>query len=659
MQRTMSEDGRNEFSNPQISRLENMFYNPELRPLLKRGSTKTFSNLFTSLFTDLLDPGTSVARHMYSGTVVVYRVYNKPWVIENRHLYALLVFVGKYVVPTLNDAEEDVMVFAERETGQLLATNVEDDFLPSGLAKGFYTITHPLRIEEFGENVHIASVAHARLLDLAIPPSPGFETPLYPRTIPGLVALPIDAMTHLLREGAQDVYVTQSFGRGLVRIHPNVLDGQQGFPLLASEGYDGVVVPQSREATSYYGVNITRIAMTPLQLRNALEHQLIFCRVSTITDSTPWYRFVPNVWPLTPKQAFDLHPGLMVAIQPSVVPNLVQMGEVVGFGMGADGRRMLLLHMVTLDGVQAIPTAVPFEVIQYYTSRQRVWSWLYAHTEGRYAHVETKFATALPPTTEFPTVFEPTRVKDDERADYFYDLVKTEPCTRDAWIQRKGTCWAASILNVITLTPTLREVFLSKHIETGPLNPEGDAALAVQRAVACKSTDDAPFCAFAGPEMVCQLLRIKKDAGASAIAEFMALMNAAGIELGNGTIHSDPGPRFHLVHVCTVNETGYTTITVPDFDVMTHAVSGFVCFVSSETGHGIAGIRCPSSDPEYPYDVRYYMPDSYRVLEYNWLVAAVWDGTTLEKLQAELKMTFDYNSVQFWVLCDLETTIEE
>lgn len=602
---------------PDILSMETIRADPELvKGLSKRGTAKVYNhhrslaNLSSTYDSDL-------GRYIYSGLVLVNRLFND--------MYVVLVYVGLYT-----KGEKTVHVFAERETGTLFSEHPDELFFFANLFS-YYVLSYPLYAEEVAENVRLCGAAHESLMGFASP-NPGFTMPLFPITKPGLVTLSMQATMDVLQAGINDVYYLTSLETLLLKLRPNKPKDVYKEYDLTRDGYFAAVVPHSsvgRNASMLFQVS-------SIHIEYPLDAALIFCEVPLI--SAPPIEFIPTVPPAAASLLLTMEMGDIVAFQPSEVPNIAHVGAFYSFGTSTKGKRLVVLQ------INDALAMVPLKQLQQYAGENRVWTWPAPTKDG----MATKFDA---PAVQYPKSYAPTPVADLPAAKSFYNMIRYKDCTRDAWMQRESTCWAAAVLNIITLTPSLRQAFLSQPILTGPLNPEGETALTVQRAVACKSTDDAPYCAFSGPEMVCQLLRVRLNEGHNGPHQLIALMSAAGISVGNGTSTKD---RFQLVHVSTVSELGYETQQVPAFVLDVHAVSGLVYLRDSRFGHIIAGVRCPSNSPGQPYQERYLMPDSHRVLEYNWLAQAQNASLTLESLRAAFRDK-DVEYAEFWVLCDLLT----
>jgi hypothetical protein len=189
-----------------------------------------------------------------------------------------------------------------------------------------------------------------------------------------------------------------------------------------------------------------------------------------------------------------------------------------------------------------------------------------------------------------------------------------------------------------------------------PLNPAWHAAKAIQDAITCRSSPDAPFCAFTGPEMVCTLLREGLTTGAGPVLNLVRLCEAADIPLHFEWTSREPvdkRTRFNLVLTNSIENDKNTRIWEPrdrGWDIETHAAAAIMIFDNHDgASHAIAGIRCPTGDPFTP--AKYLLIDETILSSPDWL-HIVW-GRQFRMNQLETWLAYPgLRSVWLFVLFD-------
>lgn len=627
---------------PGMQWLHSVRQSPELiKKLSRRGSEKSF-NIFSALpiLIDTLD-ASQLSSYMYSGLVFLYRLA--------KFTYMPLVYVGKYLVPTASDkgdtVTQDVQVFAERHSG-LLFSEIANSTSFVANAADFYVLTHPLYVEEVLDHVWLASTSHDLLVTYATP-NPGFITPLCPITKPGLLTLPIETTIRLLGRARRKMYLAHNLAPGmLLKLSTYIPEDVYKAYDLARDGYFGTIVPENAvEHADLHDLllQFSSVLIDPDELRGDMESGSIWFEIPPIESAThEMGGRLGTKTIVSADQVSKVDIGATIAFQPFKDPSIVHVVTFYGLGSAYGGEQFAVLSAD--DSLYSMPLSK----LERYAGKNRVWTY---STEG----VSTKFAAKVrKPELQYPRQYLPTPVEESSPAQSFHRMIKNKECVRDAWMQREGTCWAAALLNVITLTPSLRDVFLSQFILTGPLNPAGQTALTVQRAVACKSTEDAPFCAFSGPEMVCQQLRVRLNQGHNGAEQFKELMSAADIDIGDGY---DLRQRFHLVKVSVIDPVGYKkrfgAASTPGFVLDVHAVAAIIFYRGYHQGHVLAGIRCPNNTPGQQES--YFIPDYSRLLEFNWLEECQNDRLTIDYVRYSLGADESTRWVEFDVLCDLRS----
>ncbi len=568
-------------------------------------------------------------RRMFSGLQLVYRVPTQKW-------FARLVYIGRY-----QDAGgADVDAFVEQETGRVFSKGAERD--------NFYISPFPQYVSELESNVALAEHA-SKLAPLVSMAGDGFVSPFIPNDDLAvfLVALPTALTVHQLHRGTQTLYMPHGDGKTWIAFTP--VEDSEGHALET----DGVLA----QFEPLYGGYTQQplLLIPPSNLARLLEDGKVYTGVNAFNTrtATSTQALPPGSPRVLCADVGSLAPGTSILLQlnaadaADAADAAVYECSFVAVGHDAvTGADVLVVHVAsaatdTLHGVHCsavhgivVASEVAAAVSTRFASRKFGGDW------------SAKYPTAYAPTALAPKYL-------DEKTAAFHDLVKMRDCTRNAWKQRESTCWANAILNVITLTPTLRDAFVAAAIGDFLWDPVTRAARAIQDAIKCTSTKDAPFCAFAGPEMVCKLLRNSLIKGGHTEQQFIGLCNAAHIPLGDG-VHGLEH-RFQLVHVCTLTPRANTPVTRVPWDMEAHAAAAIVSrFDADGGGHAMAGVRCPTDYPPQPAD--YILVDgTHTHWEFNWLNAIEGKVFSMWNLSSALGHP-RVEQVLIRVLFDLHTT---
>jgi hypothetical protein len=554
---------------------------------------------------------------LFSGKTVVYSPKTAKWLVS-------LIFVGVF---------EDMYMLLERNSRALFALQTADaheHFLWGELT--------PLLLSEVGTTIEIARQA-ALTPPLATMDGPGFVSPLFDESAAKtFVSLPKPLLAHLLRtEDNRTFYIPQGKEGLFIGFQPSYVPSGRD---LARDGLFGRLMISNRTLLG------PDIAVLPRQLQSLLGRGVIY------VDGRPFGTTTPRV--KAPREKVVSVPCAKLAILPVGTTMYLQVHATDSWRYAtrfiAVGTSAITGKDVLVVQVQGTPAHELHVLLCSAFFKASV------HAEQVVPEISTKFASFSFRAKPVPLTYKATKLSDAPGVQTFYDVARDYPCIKNAWVQSEGTCWATAVLNLLTLVPTLRDAFVSAPIQTEIKTPHTRAALAIQRTIACKTMDDAPFCAFKGPEMVCTLLRVGLNGGRGRRPEtqFKALCDAAGIPLGDG-VHSTE-ERFQFVQMRYVirGEDIKTPPKLP-WDIESHAAGAIIVWNALDAGHAFCGVRCALDDPAIP--AAYLLMDGGRLFDspLNWLDAAEGKQYSAKYLSD----SFKYPNVflfELWVLFDLGVT---
>jgi hypothetical protein len=541
---------------------------------------------------------------LYSGMRLIFFQYAK-W-------YAQILFVGRYSLARDDETRDFVFVFVERSTSKLYMritskSKVDDEPHIHGV---YQHNVFPLLTAELEDDVAAAQKAASRLCMQTSSGAMGFLSPFSLPLRGSCVTLPRVMIARMLMvdNDTRTFYIPTSDTRGLIAFKPRIITRARN---LGKDGVFALFAPVDSRPT-------TQLHITPNQLDLHLLTRSVFVYTSSFDIDTP--RAKKAMHAVGPRiDCTRLHKyytviGSSLVLQLRKKDNFMYNCRFVGLGHRTDGKLMVVVHVKGThpDFLHSVPCDAIYKMWEQSSVADAVFTKFAAFEEHDFV---------VPPS--FPTTYAPK--KPDVLATKFFAVATTRDCTKDAWMQREGTCWATSILNVITLTPTLRREFENAVITPQPLNPAWRAAKAIQDAIKCKSSADAPFCAFTGPEMVCTLLRNPLTAGGDPFNHMLRICEAANISFTvASTVHDyiDSGNRFNLILTNTI-ENNKNTGRDLWWDIESHAAAAIMMFEDDVGGsHAIAGIRCPTGDPVMP--AKYLLVDQSNILSSpDWLQVAL------------------------------------
>ena len=578
---------------------------------------------------------------LYSGMRLLFHSYGTFW-------YAAIIFVGKYPVARDDDV---AFVFVERNTGKPYMFLLPKSEVHGGgtvyisrLYQLYRNDAFPLLPAELEDDGALAKNAASRLCLQTSSGATGFVTPFALPLRGACVRLPRLMMSRLLRidNNTHTFFVATKDTRGVIAFKPNATKSARN---LEKDGVFALFAPLQIKPT-------TRLHITPHELDTRLSSDAVYIYTTSFNSDTPQASIASFDLgpPIDCSRLYEKEVGDSFVLQLEKKDTFVFKCRFVGLGRSIAGRLMVVAHVKGTD--PDMLHSVPCDTIY------KMWD------QVKFARaVFTKFKTfslyddfAAAPSV--PTAYEPTRP--DALATRFLALATVRDCTTDAWVQREGTCWATSILNMITLTPSLRHYFMHAVITPQPLNPAWHAAKAIQDAITCRSSPDAPFCAFTGPEMVCTLLREGLTTGARPVHNLVRLCEAADIPLHFEWTSREPvdkRTRFNLVLTNEIKNDKNTRIWEPrdrGWDIETHAAAAIMIFNNHDGAtHAIAGIRCPTGDPFTP--AKYLLIDETILSSPDWL-HIVW-GRQFRMNQLETWLAYPgLRSVFLFVLFDFGVT---
>lgn len=216
----------------------------------------------------------------------------------------------------------------------------------------------------------------------------------------------------------------------------------------------------------------------------------------------------------------------------------------------------------------------------------------------------------------------------------FASSVGSSACTRNAWYQSEGTCWSATMLNVITLTPQLLQAFLATPADTvRPATIYTRPAGTLQQTLRCKvesgyKDDSSMFCFYHGPETACKLLHRLVDQGGFSDDSFENLMQAVGVPISK---RANGKARFVMPNKIrkALTDAGGDISALPS---PRSAIACFISLIYEDSGHAMAGIIC--HEPL----LKFYVVDSnHGVEEFNWLKFALSPKTTTKDIPKKLR----------------------
>ena len=540
-------------------------------------------------------------QNMYSGMWLACRAgRNVKW-------FARVAFIGQC---QLRGAA--VYLFVEPETEKLFfmstARRAEEH--------AWFTVPNfPLTVAELELGVNLAQKIAATTLLVGASKGLGFQAPFPQFKDKGMVPLTELALMRLVKWGGSTVFIRRP---GTTDMIPLLLaDTNNQFDLLVGlrtrsfaddPATDGLLARFQPARNTWSRVQVT---ISARELSDLLVVHAVYVQVEPAEKHVPRTPAATSI--IAHPQYTDLQ-CVHLKWLPSVCIVWIRTGKENGWGF--EGR---LIGVLPTDSSS---TMLVFEIdgkLYSVECNDSLRVNASAHVSEAAFYVSTTFAVQ----DQYPDAFVFTDIKEQSAdAKQFHKFVRDNACIKDAWRQSEGTCWANTILNVITLTPSMRAVFMDATIDDVRWDPVSRAARAIQNAVKCKSTEDTPFCAFPGPEMVCKLLRIGFTTGGNTVLEFRKLCAAANIPIGDGITHLDC--RFQLVHACALLPGVNISKTPEKWSYERHAVAAFIMLYGTDAhgtdAHAMAGIKCSSKSPLTP--AKYMIIDDTRTYNFDWLEAA-------------------------------------
>jgi hypothetical protein len=213
-------------------------------------------------------------------------------------------------------------------------------------------------------------------------------------------------------------------------------------------------------------------------------------------------------------------------------------------------------------------------------------------------------------------------------------------CTENAVMQRSGTCWAATLLNIVLLTPLFRDAVMdtTKHqITDDRMRRLVGALVDAEWCQRTRESADPAMCTRPLPETLCQLLNHSTTTGAMATDMVSLALQGLGF-----SVFQHPPDSFAAVHYSSLPDAtiGILSLNLPLTVSQRTAVAEkqhyIVCALLSEIktkndAHVMACIRCAGPPPQ-----NVVVDSATGTHPVDWLQELISGGIVRDKLQADV-----------------------